>query len=82
MKSARNNGNWSLPFMMKVLVWCFTSDACKVMTVLFLVMFVLVLLELAQQLPSKCYVVFSAISQIRSTLGWDWASSCVVLALS
>jgi hypothetical protein len=49
MKSARNNGNWSLLFMMKVFVWCFTSDACKVMTALS-VMFILVLLELTQQL--------------------------------
>ncbi len=46
--------SWQL-VMIKVMVWYFVRDTCKVMIALILVVFVLVFLELAQWLTSKCY---------------------------
>jgi len=46
--------SWQL-VMIKVMVWYFVSDTCKVMIALILVVFVLVFLELVQWLTSKCY---------------------------
>ncbi len=41
MKSVLSNGNWSLSFMTKVMVWFFVGDTDKVMTTFILVVFVL-----------------------------------------
>jgi hypothetical protein len=68
--------------MMKVMVWCFVSDTHRVMTTLFLVMFVLVLLDLTEQLPSKHCGVFSELQSYGSTefhlvLIMIWFISCL-----
>ncbi len=48
VKSMGSTGSYSLPNMMKVMVWYFMSDADNVLTALIVVVFILVLLELTQ----------------------------------
>jgi hypothetical protein len=43
-----STGSYSLPNMMKEMVWYFMSDADNVLTALIVVVFILVLLELTQ----------------------------------
>jgi flagellar biosynthesis protein FlhB len=59
VKSMGSTGSYSLPNMMKVMVWFFMSDADNVLTALIVVVFILVLLEVTQYLPSKCYLEWS-----------------------
>ncbi len=56
VKSVGSNSSLSLPFMMKVMVWCYVNNAHKVMTPIIFVMFNLVLMELIQQSASNCYL--------------------------
>jgi len=73
--------SWQL-VMIKVMVWYFVSDTCKVIIALILVVFVLVFLELAQWLTSKCYFLWSLIDMFwvicpsRSPLPWKLAAGC------
>jgi hypothetical protein len=65
MKAVESNGSWALPFMSKVMVWCFVNDIHKVMTAFVLIMCVgLARADIRVNFQSIIVEFFSAISYI------------------